>query len=388
MVVMKVLAFTSNRADYDLLSPLYQLLNEDSEVVFSLCVSGAHLSDDYGYSVQQIRADGLPVLIELETLLGYDTNRSKLKSGSLFLQNSIDLVAHFLPDVILFAGDREDVIFCALLGVYLGIPTIHFYGGDHEKAGHEDTLVRHATSKLATLHFVSCQEHVDRLRSLGEPAQRIFNIGSVALDRFHQFNCIDKNQLMAQFNIVHAPSIALLIYHPSPDAKENELADIVIDNILSELISRDKTVFVSSPNTDAGNHKIRRSLADYDKHPRVVAFQNLDRTHFLSLFSHAELIIGNSSAGLMESGSIPLPAVNVGHRQADRYCGENVLFCDYDRLSIGKAIDRACSLEFRQKIAKMKNPFGDGQSAQRAYQLIKTLPLSAWKAKTEDPLYD
>ena len=372
---MRVLAFTSNRADYDLLSPLYRLLHEDENIDFRLCVSGAHLSTDYGQSVRQIRADDFTILIELETLLAYDSNKSKLKSASLFLQNSIDLVSQFAPDVILFAGDREDVVPIALLGVYLHIPSVHFYGGDHERAGHEDTMVRHAASKLATVHFVSCQQHAERLRAMGEAQSRIFNIGSVALDKFRRFIPLDRSTLLTEFRVPEEQPYALVIYHPSPDQTENDLADMVMEDILSTLIERNFFAFVSSPNSDAGNKKILQCLTRYSSHPQVVSFKNLDRKAFLSLFYNAKFMIGNSSAGILEAASIPLPVINVGHRQAERFCAHNVVFCHYDRSSIEQAVERVCSKGFTEQLRGIVNPMGDGQSAQRAYELIKTLPL-------------
>ena len=123
---MKILSFTSIRSEYDLLSPLYKLLHEDKDIDFRLVISGAHLSENFGYTKKQIQQDGFQILAELETLINSNTLKSKLKTASILLQNSIDLVANFNPDLIIFAGDREDVFVYGLLGVYLKIPTIHF----------------------------------------------------------------------------------------------------------------------------------------------------------------------------------------------------------------------------------------------------------------------
>ena len=184
---MKILALTSIRSDYDLLSPLYKLLHNDKSIDFKLLVSGAHLSKEFGYTVQFIKQDGFDTLLEIETLINSDTLKSKLKTASIFLLNVIDVISHYNPDVLLYAGDREDVVIGGLLGTYLHIPTIHFYGGDHELDGHEDTVIRHATSKLSTYHFVSNKQHYNRLLSIGEGQNRIYNIGSISLDRFKKW---------------------------------------------------------------------------------------------------------------------------------------------------------------------------------------------------------
>lgn len=381
---MKILALTSIRSDYDLLSPLYKLLDEDSEIDFKLLVSGAHLSKEFGYTKQYIEQDGFDILLEIETLINSDTKKSKLKTSSIFLQNSIDVVAQYNPDLILYAGDREDVVMGGLLGLYLRIPTIHFYGGDHETAGHEDTVTRHTTSKLSTYHFVSTEEHAKRLMKMGESKKRIYNIGSISLDKFKQFNPLSvdaiKNSLKIDFN----NSFAIVIYHPSPSEEEDDSE--VFENILLALKENGIFAFVSYPNTDSNNSKITSIINKYLADANFYFFKNLSRNLFLSIFKQSSFIIGNSSAGIYEAASIPIPAINVGKRQTDRMAGKNVIFCNTYKDEIDKTIKTVISKDFMLSIKDMVNPYGDGDSAKRAYGLIKTLNLKEMLNKTEDPL--
>ena len=180
----KILAFTSIRSDYDLMSPLYRLLHEDKDIDFKIIVSGAHLSHSFGYSIEQIRKDGFDILLEIETLLSSDTGLSRVKSASLLLQNSLETIAKFNPDLMIFAGDREDVIMYAMIGGYLNIPTIHVFAGDHVEDGYIDNPIRHATSKLSSAHFVTLKEHKKRLVRMGENPKRVFEIGNISLDKF------------------------------------------------------------------------------------------------------------------------------------------------------------------------------------------------------------
>src|SRR5215469_380627 len=180
----RVLGITGIRSDYDLMSGLYRLLATDPTVDFRLIVGGAHLSKTYGYSLDLIRADGIAVLAAIESLIDSDSFSSRLKSGSIMLQSAVDVVAGWRPDVILYAGDREEVWIGGLLGNYLEIPTVHFYGGDHTDSWHIDNPVRHAVSKLSSFHVVPTQEHRLRLLAMGEPDSRIRVLGSLALDNF------------------------------------------------------------------------------------------------------------------------------------------------------------------------------------------------------------
>lgn len=377
---MKILSFTSIRSEYDLLSPLYKLLHEDEDIDFKLIVSGAHLSESFGYTKKQIQQDGFEILAELETLINSNTLKSKLKTASILLQNSIDLVANFNPDLIIFAGDREDVFVYGLLGVYLKIPTIHFYGGDHEMAGHEDTVIRHATSKLATFHFVSCEEHKQRLIKLGETEKRIYNIGSVALDKFVSHVPISIDKISSILNLNTPKKFALLIYHPI--SEEND----AFENILEVLKEKEIFAFVSYPNTDAGNMEIINSINKYQYDNNFYFFKNLDRDIFLTIFKKSMFIIGNSSAGMLEAASIPIPAINVGLRQKNRLSGDNVIFCNSSKSDIEQSIIKITSPEFIKNLENIKNIFGDGKSGQKAYKLIKSINFNTLLHKIEDPL--
>ncbi len=386
MVKMKkILGFTSIRSDYDLMSPLYRLLNSDPEIDFKLLVSGTHLSHSHGYSADEIDKDRLPVLIKLETLLDSDTRISRLKSASILLQSSIDLIAQFSPDIMIFAGDREDVLIYAMIGGYLGIPTIHFFSGDHVKDGYIDNPIRHATSKLSTYHFVSLEQHKLRLIKMGESADRVFTVGNMSLDNFKNFHKKTLPEIKGYFNCRSEKSrIALLIFHPHSE-EINHVGEI-FENILLNLKKRDLLVFVSFPNTDYGNSKLIDIINRYKEDSDFVFYKNLDRNVFLSIYENSEFIIGNSSSGVCEAASFGIPAINVGYRQTGRFAGENVIFCKSDFESISMSIDKALSKEYSEKVKTLKNPYGDGNSSQKSYDLIKTIDFKKLLLKKEDPL--
>lgn len=164
----KIVAFTAIRSEYDLLSELFRMLSEDENIDFRLIVSGAHLCKDYGYSINDIKKDGHKILAELNTLDIKNDLRDRINSAANLLKQSIDIVFNFNPDLIIYAGDREEVAIASLIGGYLEIPTVHFFGGDHVKDSHIDNPIRHATSKLSTIHMVSTDEHKQRLLKMGK----------------------------------------------------------------------------------------------------------------------------------------------------------------------------------------------------------------------------
>ena len=381
----KILAFTSIRSDYDLMSPLYKLLHNDIDIDFKIIVSGAHLSHSFGYSINQIKQDNFDILLEIETLLNSDTGLSRVKSASLLLQNSLETISKFSPDLMIYAGDREDVLMYSMIGGYLQIPTIHFFSGDHVEDGYIDNPIRHATSKLSTAHFVTLEEHRNRLIRMGEDPKRVYVTGNISLDKFVSFEPMSKNEIQNYFKSdIDLDEFAIMIFHPVTEEIEN--VDVYFENILRNLENINIKTFVSYPNVDPGNHKLLKVIEKYTNNTNFIFYKNLDREVFMSIYKHSKFIIGNSSSGICEAASLKIPAINVGLRQTGRYADENVLFCGTSFDEIEKSIQTVLSDNFQEKLKTLKNSYGDGNSAIKAYELIKTMDFKAMIAKVEDPL--
>jgi UDP-N-acetylglucosamine 2-epimerase (non-hydrolysing)/GDP/UDP-N,N'-diacetylbacillosamine 2-epimerase (hydrolysing) len=381
----RILFFTSIRSDYDLLIPLLYKLKEDKDINLKLLVSGAHLSKTYGLSVERIYEDGFDILAEIETLIDSDTRKSRIKSASLLLQNSIDIIAGFAPDLLMYAGDREDVIIASLIGGYLNIPTAHFYGGDHVIDGNIDNSVRHAASKLSSIHFVTLNQHKERLIRMGEEPERIFVIGNVSLDKLNTLKVMPRQKLASYFNLKILPEkYAILIYHPI--ISEVETAAIEFEEIIKALIVKGIYVFVSYPNIDAGNKQIIKVIDNYSSNPFIKSYKNLPREIFLNLYANSTFIIGNSSSGIMEAASFKKPVVNVGNRQIGRYADKNVLFVKGIRKEIEDGINIATSSEFQNSLTNLKNSYGNGNSSLMAYNIIKKTDFKNYIYKYKDPL--
>lgn len=383
--MMRILAFSSIRSDYDLLSPLYALLQADQEVDLKLIVSGAHLSSSYGYSVEQIKKDELDILLEVETLINSDTALSRLKSASILLQNIIEVVNKFKPDLMIYAGDREDVLMYAMIGGYLNIPTIHAYAGDHVEDGYIDNPIRHAAAKLSTAHFVTLEQHKKRLVRMGEDPKRVFVTGNISLDKFVGLKPLSKPQLRDRLNIDNGfDEFCLVIFHPVTE--ELGYVDEIFDSILLSLKEKNISAFISYPNVDPGNHRLVSVIDKYKNDKFFYFYKNLSRDVFVSIYKNSKFIIGNSSSGIVEAASLKIPAINVGMRQTGRFADRNVIFCGADYQSIKSSIDKAESITFKNSLIDLKNSYGEGCGAIKAYDLIKQIDFKSMIAKKEDPL--
>ena len=381
----KILAFSSIRSDYDLMSPLYRLLHEDENIDFRIIVSGAHLSHSFGYSVDQIKKDGFNILLEIETLLNSDTGLSRAKSASILLQSSLESIAKFSPDLMMYAGDREDVLMYSMIGGYLNIPTVHVFAGDHVEDGYIDNPIRHATSKLSTAHFVTLEEHRKRLIRMGEDPKRVFVTGNISLDKFVNFQPFSKTEIRSLFDVENSfNDFALVIFHPVTE--EMEGTGEYFRNILNNLNERNVNSFVSYPNVDPGNQKLVDVMEQYKDNKNFIFYKNLERDVFMSIYKHSNFIIGNSSSGICEAASLKIPAINVGLRQTGRYADKNVVFCGVGYKEIGVSIDKAMSKYFVNSLKTLQNSYGDGNSANKAYDIIKSTDFKSMIAKIEDPL--
>jgi UDP-hydrolysing UDP-N-acetyl-D-glucosamine 2-epimerase len=383
----KFLAFTGIRSDFDLMSYVYKELSSSQDAEFKVLAYGAHLSSRFGNSIQEIRNENLSILDELDTLNDSDTRESRILSASNLMTKAVPIISKYSPDRLIFAGDREDALVAAIIGGYLRIPTIHFFGGDHSTDGNIDNAARHAISKLSTFHFVSCDDHKQRLIKIGEPEFRIFCGGSPSLDKLRNESLIDKNELIGKVTGTSKPwprKTALLTFHPMHG--EELIAGEQIENILIELLIQGYFIFCNSPNIDAGHGKIFSIYDKFSNNADIQFFKNLPRSSFINLMRHVDLIIGNSSAGIIEAATLKKPVINVGNRQFGRLAGKNVLFCGESPKDIRAALLGAQSAEFLRKLDELINPYGDGYSVPRIVQKLLEVDFNSIIDKKEDPL--
>ncbi|MGL5152403.1 MAG: UDP-N-acetylglucosamine 2-epimerase [Clostridium sp.] len=387
MCIKKILAFTGIRSDYEIMEELYKGLNNSKDFEIKLIVSGAHLSHTYGYSVAEIERDGIPILCEIENLFDSNSRGARVKSLGLLLENSVQEVEKYNPDAIIYAGDREEVMVGALLGAYLRIPTIHFFGGDHAIDGNIDNVVRHSVSKLSSIHFVTNEDAKNRLLKMGEHKKRIFNVGSPSLDKLINTNVIRKKELLKSFNKNEEwNNYAMLMYYPL--AGEERFCGQQFLEILMALESENVKTFVSFPNVDSGNKSIIDVIDEFKDNKNFHFYKNLNRESFINLLRNTRFLIGNSSAGVYECPLLKIPVINVGNRQKGRLTSTNVNFIEYGVENIIEGIRNLDNEEYMKQIDECESPYGNGNSINGILSLMRDLPFESFLEKCEDPKGD
>ena len=370
-----ILGVTGIRSEYDIMSSVFRAINNHQNLDLQLVVTGAHLSEAYGHTIDEIHNDGFVIVEEIESLLNGDQASCRVKGLAIQLQGLVQTVARIKPDILLVLGDREESMATSLVGAYMNVPVAHICGGDRV-IGNVDDQVRHAVTKLAHLHFVTNSESAERITRLGEQVFRIFDVGNPGLDRLLEVPIINDAELSRRldFSIYEGEPIVLLIQHVI--STESNQAYEQMKSSLEAIKELGIKTIISYPNSDAGGQQIIRAIQEYDSSPIVYMAKNIPRLEFVNLMRRVSCLLGNSSAGILEAPILKLPVINVGNRQRARLHAENVQFVPHDKDMIIAALKRAIyDQSYRNSVAKCSNPYGDGKSSGRIADILATVSI-------------
>lgn len=365
---MRRIAYVSGtRADFGLLANTLCAAAADPRLRMEICVTGMHLLPQYGATVSEIEASGLTIMARVPVELDGGGGASMARALGHTLIGLTDALATALPDAVLLLGDRGEMLAGALAALHMNIPIFHLHGG--ERSGTIDESVRHAISKIAHYHLVSTAGARERLIRMGELPERIFITGAPGLDGLLQVTALSRAQLCIAHNFDPARPVALLLFHPV--VQEATAAGQQAAALLSAVAAEGLQALCLVPNADAGGAAIRTVLQDYacDRDIRVIT--HLQRDVFVSWMAAADIMLGNSSSGIIEAASLGLPVVNIGSRQAGRERSGNTVDCPPEVNAIRSAIGNAMALRGR----KFHNVYGDGAASQRIVDLLATLSL-------------
>lgn len=373
----RVVAPTGIRSEYDILFSPMKAIDDHPDLEIQVIVTGAHLAPRFGLTVRQIQEDGFPIVEHIESLLDSDTASSRIKSAAIQLMGVIQALERLRPDFLLVCGDREEAVMGALAGAYMNIAVAHIGGGDLV-VGNVDDSVRHAATKLAHLHFAFTEESAERIRRMGEESWRVHCVGNPGLDRFRLLPRLSREELSEQldFDMTTGP-IVLVIQHII--SSEIEDAGRQMQITLEAIAELGYKTLISYPNSDAGSREIIRVIEEYaGRLPFVKIYRSLPRLEFVNMLQTVDVLVGNSSLGILEAPFLKLPVINVGNRQKKRQHAGNVLFVPHDKEGIKNGIELALrDSKFRQQVQNCPCPFGDGHSGERIATILADAPVDS-----------
>jgi GDP/UDP-N,N'-diacetylbacillosamine 2-epimerase (hydrolysing) len=371
-----VLAVTGIRSEYDIMSSVFSAIEKHPNLELQLVVTGAHLSEDYGFTVKDIQQDGFYIVDQIESLLNSDSASGRVKGLAIQLQGLAQTVSRVKPDFLLVLGDREESMTTALIGAYMNIPVAHVAGGDRV-VGNVDDQIRHAVTKLSHLHFTTNNESKERIIKLGEQPFRVFNTGNPGIDRFLDVPSISLSEISSRIGVKLAEGEPYIILLQHAISSEIELAYDQVKESLEAVKDMGIKTIVIYPNSDAGSQQLVRAIKEYESLHFIHVAKNIPRLEFINLMRNAACILGNSSAGILEAPYLKLPTINVGNRQHGRQHAENVQFIGHDKNAIIQAVNKAVfDKEYRSKVATCINPYGDGSSSERIASILATVNIN------------
>ena len=356
---------TGTRAEYHLLHPVIVALQKEPAFHVMLAVTGAHLSEQQGNTWRDIEKDGIRIDAKIP-ILGDGDSESDINHAMSRAIDGFDAFFHeSRPELVVILGDRYEMLSVAIVCMNMRIPIAHLHGGETTE-GAVDESIRHAITKMSYLHFTSCEEYRKRVIQLGESPERVFNVGALGIENIKNVKRMTREELGESIGFDLSGPYALFTYHPVTLESHAEGQDI--REILAALDDfPDLKILFTKANADHGGALINRMIDEYvSKHPdRCTAVYSLGMERYLSAMSHASVVIGNSSSGIVESPSFGVPTVNIGDRQKGRIRAENVIDCPAERKEVSKTIRRAFSAEFIAIAKSVINPYGDGNTSER-----------------------
>lgn len=369
---------TTTRAEYGILRSLCRAVADDPALELRLIVSGTHLSEAHGLTVREIERDGMPIWRRVPILAAGDDETAALVTVANAMQALAPLLAAERPDVLVVLGDRSEIAAFALAALLLRIPLAHIHGGE-VTAGALDESIRHAITKLATYHFVATDAYARNVRQLGEDPARIFTVGAPGLDGLADVRTLERSELMARLGLDPGQPFAIVALHPEttrPPRAAGELGAAVVDAVSGSGL---QAVFTGA-NADAGGSLIDGAFATAAAADpgRFVFCASLGRQLFFSCLRHADVMIGNSSAGIIEAPSFGLPVVNIGDRQTGRVMAASVVPAAPTRVAIAEAVATALAPGFRASCREVVNPYagaGMGGIGVAIKDILKAVPL-------------
>lgn len=356
--LLKICIATSTRADWGLLQPLAKALEKRGNVTLQILATNMHLLERYGNTADEIIAAGFRIDARVEMPDSDDKPESKLIAMARCMEGCADALPTLSPDLIIILGDRYEMLAIAAAACIMKIPIAHIAGGEISE-GAIDENIRHAITKLSSLHFTETEEYRERVIEMGEQAANVMNAGSLGVWNIMHQNLIDNTELSDRIGFHIGDKDTLLVtYHPATldDNDSREGAEALLNSL--DNFSEYK-VLITYPNNDVGAEQIIKAIRGYEaEHPgRVKVVKSLGMQGYLSMLKYAVAVVGNSSSGIIEVPSAGIPTVDIGSRQRGRMAGSSVIHCGDTESEITAAIRQAVSQDFREIASRCSNPY-------------------------------
>ena len=375
----KICVVTGTRAEYGLLHRLLLILKNDPQIELQLVVTGSHLSPSHGMTINEIESDGFVPVAKLPIGLSDDSKLATVKAMANVTSQIAETLSGLNPDVVVLLGDRYEILATAQAALMLDIPVAHIHGGELTSGAFDDSI-RHAVTKMSSLHFVAAQEYARRVVQLGEQPSSVFNVGSLGVENALASKLIDKSDLSAALNVELKNPILLVTYHPTTRSTMSVTEET--DQVLSAIEKFSYcTIVFTGVNADPGNAELSSQITKFvQRDPKRRSLHaSLGQNKYLSLLSLCDAVVGNSSSGIIEAPAFGKPTVNIGSRQDGRLRANSIIDVGVAKQEIQTAIETALSPNWRERCAETVSSYKSSNTAQLIADTLKNAELNLHK---------
>lgn len=366
----KICVVTATRAEYGLLKPLMDLIQQSEELELQIIATGAHLSPEFGLTYKQIEADGFAINEEVEILLSSDTAGSIVKTMGLAMNGMADVLPRLKPDLLVILGDRYEMLAVASAATIFKIPIAHLHGGEITEGAYDDAI-RHAITKLSHLHFASTEESRNRIIQMGEDPNRVFNVGAIGLDNIQDFKLLSKEELEQDLDIKLLKYNYQVTFHPETLGELSSKEQFQV--LLNAIDKQEDSFFIfTKANADTDGRIINQMIDEYvvRNAEKGKAFTSLGSLRFLSVIKECTAIVGNSSSGILEAPSLGTATLNIGDRQKGRVQAKSIVNIPCKLNDILKAFEKIKDDSFQNNLTFISNPYYKGEAAKNIMKVM------------------
>lgn len=380
----KICVVVTARPSYSRIKTALEAINKHPNLELQLVVAASALLDRYGSAVNYIEKDGFHITAKVFNILEGENLAAAAKSTGIGILELSSVFGNLNPDIVVTVADRFETMATAIAASYMNIPLAHIQGG--EVTGNIDEKVRHSITKLADYHFVASSGAYDRVISLGEERDSVFNTGCPSIDLAHAVKMnpdFQENPLIkyggvgAELNVQE--DYIVVMQHPVTN--EHEQSRKHIEETLEAVNGLKVPTFWFWPNVDAGSDGTSKGIRSYrekNKIDHIHFFKNMEPSDFLRLLANAKCLIGNSSVGIRECAYLGVPVVNIGTRQNRRDRGNNTLDVGYSAAEIKQAI----LFWLNSERPKSSEVYGGGVAGELIAETLSKVPLKFHKTIT------
>jgi GDP/UDP-N,N'-diacetylbacillosamine 2-epimerase (hydrolysing) len=366
----KICVITGSRSEYGLLKNLILGIKNSKKLKLQLIVTGSHLSREFGSTVKNIISDKFKITKKIKILDRQDDLTNMGKCVARGIEKFSFTFKNIKPDLILILGDRYEILSAAISALFLKIPVAHIHGGERSEGAY-DEAIRHAITKFSHLHFVSTKTYRNRVIQLGENKKNVFFTGSIGVDNIKQIKFYSKKILEEKYKVKFFDKNFFIIFHPvTLEDNTQEIHMLEILKALAKFPYYGK--FFVYPSADLGGKSIIRLINQFVKNNKnCYQFKSLGQKDYFSFVKNCNIVIGNSSSGVIEVPSLNVGVINIGDRQRGRIKSKVVIDCKPLARDILKNILTILKPSYLKNIKNFKNPYDCNGTTKKIINILE-----------------